>query len=263
MYQGINILDKKSYALKFEEAQPEISVLKQETYILMLLKGPGIPSVISYGKKDRYNILVENLLGNSMEKIWKERNKRLNLKDTCMFAIQALERIEYVHKKNFLHRDIKPGNFLVGNPDNSQIYLIDFGNAKKFKSSRTGKHVQYNKNSYKLWHNYAMFNYKYAKFISMQNNKDDIEKDNMNKTNNKEILFATNAINGFKNSLFIGGKNKQKTFQDILRLLDIFFSVGNKTDSLLSLINETFQYIDIEVFINLMKYFLACHDCYL
>ena len=148
VYQGINILDKKNYALKFEEAQPEISVLKQETYILMLLKGPGIPSVISYGKKDRYNILVENLLGNSMEKIWKERNKRLNLKDICMFAIQALERIEYVHKKNFLHRDIKPGNFLVGNPDNSQIYLIDFGNAKKFKSSRTGKHVQYNKNSY-------------------------------------------------------------------------------------------------------------------
>ena len=148
VYQGINILDKKSYALKFEEAQHEISVLREETYILMLLKGPGIPSVISYGKKDRYNVLVENLLGNSMEKIWKERNRRLNLKDTCMFAIQALERIEFVHKKNFLHRDIKPGNFLVGNPDTSQIYLIDFGNAKKYKSSRTGKHVQYNKNSY-------------------------------------------------------------------------------------------------------------------
>ena len=56
-----------------------------------------------------------------------------------MFAIQALERIEYVHSKNYLHRDIKPGNFLVGNPDKSQIYLIDFGNAKKFRSSKTGK----------------------------------------------------------------------------------------------------------------------------
>ena len=120
--------------------------------------------------------------------------------------------------------------------------------------------LKYNKNSYKLWHNYAMFNYKYAKFISMQNNKDDIEKNNMNKTNNKEILFATNAINGFKNSLFIGGKNKQKTFQDILRLLDIFFSVGNKTDSLLSLINETFQYIDIEVFINVIPQLLSRLD---
>ena len=48
-----------------------------------------------------------------------------------MFAIQALERVEYIHSKNFLHRDIKSANFLVGNPDKSQIYLIDFGNAKK------------------------------------------------------------------------------------------------------------------------------------
>ena len=49
-----------------------------------------------------------------------------------MFAIQGLERLEYVHSKNYLHRDIKPGNFVVGNPDSSQIYLIDFGNAKKY-----------------------------------------------------------------------------------------------------------------------------------
>ena len=148
VYQGINILDKKYYALKIEEAKNEISVLNQEAYILMLLKGPGIPSVFSYGKKDRYNILVENLLGKSIERIWKEKKKKFNLKDICMFSIQALERIEYVHKKNFIHRDIKPGNFLVGNPDTSQIYLIDFGNAKKYKSSRTGKHIQYNKNNY-------------------------------------------------------------------------------------------------------------------
>ena len=62
-----------------------------------------------------------------------------------MFALQALERIEYIHSKNYLHRDIKPGNFLVGNPDKSQIYLIDFGSAKKFRSSKTGKLQRYNK----------------------------------------------------------------------------------------------------------------------
>ena len=66
VYQGINILDKKSYALKFEEAQHEISVLREETYILMLLKGPGIPSVISYGKKDRYG---NEKIANNFKKI--------------------------------------------------------------------------------------------------------------------------------------------------------------------------------------------------
>ena len=43
-----------------------------------------------------------------------------------MLAIQGLERLEYIHSKNYIHRDIKPGNFLVGNPDSYQIYLIDF-----------------------------------------------------------------------------------------------------------------------------------------
>ena len=56
--------------------------------------------------------------------------------------------MEYVHSKNYLHRDIKPANFLVGNPDNSQLYLIDFGNAKKFRSSKTGKHIMYMKSKF-------------------------------------------------------------------------------------------------------------------
>ena len=54
--------------------------------------------------------------------------------------------MEYVHSKDYLHRDIKPANFLVGNPDNSQLYLIDFGNAKKYRSSRTRKHIKFLKN---------------------------------------------------------------------------------------------------------------------
>ena len=146
VYLGTNILDNKEYALKIEKAQKGNSVLKEEAYILLLLKGPGLPSVITFGLSGKYHILVENLLGKSIYSIWLEKKKKFNLKDTCMFAIQALERIQYIHSKNFLHRDIKPGNFLVGNPDQSQIYLIDFGNAKKYRSSRTGKLLPLNKN---------------------------------------------------------------------------------------------------------------------
>ena len=90
---------------------------------------------------------MENLVGKSIHDIWFEKNKKFNLKDTCVFAIQAISLLEYVHSKNYLHRDIKPANFLVGNPDNSQIYLIDFGNACKFRSSRTGRHMRNTKSS--------------------------------------------------------------------------------------------------------------------
>ena len=142
VYFGTNVIDGKNYALKIEEKNTENSFLQNECYILLNIKGPGIPSVISYGVSGKYNILVENLLGKSIWDIWNEKNKRFNLKDTCIFAIQAISLLEYVHSKNYLHRDIKPANFLVGNPDNSQIYLIDFGNAKKFRSSKTGKHIK-------------------------------------------------------------------------------------------------------------------------
>ena len=147
VYLGKNIKDNNDYALKIEDIIKVGSYLKEESYILVTLKGPGIPEVKGFGRIGKYNILVQNLLGKSIEKIWNEKGKKFNLKDTCMFAIQGLERLEYVHSKNYLHRDIKPGNFVVGNPDSSQIYLIDFGNAKKYRSSRTGKHIKINKNN--------------------------------------------------------------------------------------------------------------------
>ena len=110
VYLGTNIINNNSYALKLEKYNKN-SELKNEAYILLNLKGPGIPSVITFGVSCGYYVLVQNLLGKSIFRIWKEKNKKFNLKDTFMFAIQALERIEYIHYKNYIHRDIKPANF--------------------------------------------------------------------------------------------------------------------------------------------------------
>ena len=136
-----NIKTEKLYALKAENKTCKNPLLQKESFILFNLKGLGIPSVIAYGYFGQYNILVQSLLGKSIERIRLENNKKLNLKDVCMIAIQTLERIEFVHSKDYIHRDIKPANFLVGNPDSYLIYLIDFGNARKYRSSRTGKHI--------------------------------------------------------------------------------------------------------------------------
>ena len=173
VYVGKNVTDNKNYALKIERIIKGESILKKEAYILLYLKGPGIPSVISFGQCGKYHILVENLLGESIYNIWRRKRKKLNLKDLCMFAIQALERVEYVHSKNYLHRDIKPANFLVGKPDNSQIYLIDFGNSRKYRSSRTGKHLPFAKN-YKIYGTAIFLSVNVLKNIE-QTRKDELE----------------------------------------------------------------------------------------
>ena len=116
-----------------------------------------------------------------------------------------------------------------------------------------------NNASYKLWHNYAMFNYKYYNFIHPFTKNDKFET-RKKLIHDIEISFAINAVNGFKNSLLIGGKNKNKTFQDLLRLIDIFFTIGDKSVNLLNLISESFDNIDIDAFLNVLPQLLCRFD---
>ena len=77
-----------------------------------------------------------------MRKKYKNGSKLL-IKDVCMIALQGLERLEFIHSKNIIHRDIKPHNFVSGKNNPETIYLIDFGFARKYRSSRTGKHIKF------------------------------------------------------------------------------------------------------------------------
>ena len=85
-----------------------------------------------------------DLLGNSLEDLFQFCNRRLSLKTVLMLADQMISRIEFIHAKNFLHRDIKPDNFLMGTGRRaSQVYIIDFGLAKKFRDPKTNQHIPY------------------------------------------------------------------------------------------------------------------------
>ncbi len=87
------------------------------------------------------------LLGSSLEDIFQNQQKKFSIKTVCMIGIQILDRLEFIHNKNIIHRDIKPDNFVLGMDNKSHIiYALDFGLSKKFRSSRTHQHIKFNIN---------------------------------------------------------------------------------------------------------------------
>jgi len=143
VYEGINIKDKTKVALKIEEKNSKISLLKSEAFNIFSLQGFGIIKFISFGHNKDFNVLVEPLLGETLYSLFLRLRKKFTLKDICLIAIQTLERIEHIHSKGYLHGDIKPENFVIGIDDQRIIYIIDFGLSKKYRSDRTGNHIQF------------------------------------------------------------------------------------------------------------------------
>ena len=142
IYEGINIRTKESVSVKLED-RTQNNFLEYEGYNLYTLKGYGIIELITFGRNKDYNIMVQPLMGDSLYKIFINLQKRFTLKDTCLIGLQCLDRIEWVHQKNFIHCDIKPENFLMGKKDPRIIYMIDFGLSKKYRSERTKKHIKF------------------------------------------------------------------------------------------------------------------------
>jgi serine/threonine protein kinase len=91
--------------------------------------------------------MVMDLLGPSLEDLFNFCSRKFGLKTVLLLADQTISRIEYIHSKNFIHRDIKPDNFLMGLAKKGNVvYIIDFGLAKKFRDPRTHQHIAYREN---------------------------------------------------------------------------------------------------------------------
>ncbi|XP_012572150.1 casein kinase 1-like protein 3 [Cicer arietinum] len=148
IYLATHIDTFEIVAVKIENSKTKHPQLLYEAKLYNILQGgSGIPSTKWSGIDAEDNVLVLDLLGPSLEDLFVYCGRKFSLKTVLLLADQMITRIEYVHSKGYLHRDIKPDNFLMGlGRKANQVYMIDFGLAKRYRDSATNRHIPYREN---------------------------------------------------------------------------------------------------------------------
>ncbi|CAI4229397.1 unnamed protein product [Auanema sp. JU1783] len=148
IYLGQDIYSNEEVAVKLECGKSKHPQLHIEARLYRVLAGGyGIPEVKWWGIEGEYNVMVMELLGPSLEDLFNFCKRKFTLKTVLQLADQMITRIEYIHNRDYIHRDIKPDNFLMGlGKRGNLVYVIDFGLAKKYRDTRTRAHIPYREN---------------------------------------------------------------------------------------------------------------------
>ena len=147
IYTGIkkSTEEKVIFKLKHIKAYDSYNI-KKEYYIYSKLKGiERIPKFYNAGQQGFYNILIIELLGNSLKRLLEFVGGNFSLATSLKICIQVLKIVKKIHKRGVVLRYLKPGNMVIGRGENRQyIYLIDFEIAKKY--IKHGHHIHYKEN---------------------------------------------------------------------------------------------------------------------
>eukprot|EP00754_Rhynchopus_humris_P001539 Rhum_TRINITY_DN10899_c0_g1::Rhum_TRINITY_DN10899_c0_g1_i1::g.40945::m.40945/K08957/CSNK1A; casein kinase 1, alpha len=145
IFQALNESTGDMVAMKVESSSAKYPQLLNEALVYKSLNEqgqlPGVPRLHWYGTEGDFNVMVLDLLGPSLEDLFVFCNRKFSVKTVLLLADQMLTRIEHLHRHKFIHRDIKPDNFLLGQGRRGHIvYSIDLGLCKRFY---THQHIPY------------------------------------------------------------------------------------------------------------------------
>jgi serine/threonine protein kinase len=120
-----DITDNADFLYRFEQEAQQIAALNH----------PNILPVFDYGfSGDMVYLIMPYVSGGTLNQ--KIKDGRLSLAQTGRYLQQMADALDYAHKRNIVHRDIKPHNMLVQS-DNDYLLLADFGIAKVVSATGT------------------------------------------------------------------------------------------------------------------------------
>lgn len=103
----------------------------------------GMPKVYNVVQTSGSNIMFMQLLGQNLDELFIKNGKQFSIPTVLYIGIQLVTLLEGVHGAQFVHRDIKPNNFLIGlENNNNRIYIMDFGLSKKY-IGKNNKHIEF------------------------------------------------------------------------------------------------------------------------
>jgi casein kinase I family protein HRR25 len=119
--------------VKLEPAQEPSALLDEARVHNDVVGIIGIPSIHWCGSDGVYNAMVTDLLGPTVEDLFQYCHNKFSLKTVLLFAVQALTRLEGLHKASYIHGRITPSSFLIGlGKWGNQVSIADLSHAKKY-----------------------------------------------------------------------------------------------------------------------------------
>lgn len=127
--------------LQFDKLDDEESSLRfsREAKTLSLLSHPNIGAFFSYGiwQNSFPYIVLEYIEGKSLNELLEAEDK-LPWQRALNIAVQVCRALAHSHEMGVIHRDVKPGNIILLNPEKGQqadvqedmVKLVDFGLSK-------------------------------------------------------------------------------------------------------------------------------------
>ncbi|KUI66456.1 Casein kinase I isoform delta-A [Cytospora mali] len=137
--EGTDVQTGEQIAIKLEYINDGHEALTNEGDIYSMLSGSiGIPEVKWLGMDGDFFVMIYALLGPSLEDLFVYCGEKFSLKTVLLLADQLICRMRRIHSKSLIHRDIKPGNFVMGSGrQGNVVYVIDFGLATEFSGNGT------------------------------------------------------------------------------------------------------------------------------